>query len=463
MSVENRQTATPFNIVRADLISTRTGVSNQFVSHDVRNAISDITIYEHINKPYTTAIFTIADNSDTLSSLDIQGGERFEIEIKPTVDPLAVGIKKRYYITEILNSVRSGDLSEVHVFNCIDENHWWSMQQNVNDPLAGNPLQMILQVANDYFPELNILHEEQNFKNNYKVIVPNKTPLDTMVWLNHINKTKDGLPYFLYATMGDDTLRYFSLEELIKQEPFNKKKPFKYGYLEASTNNQVNDHSASSFNIQYFDYKNTHRIYDYIKGGYTRATHRYFDTVSNRSYDVDFSAVDAFINLHQNEIYERGSTRYPIPAKARSNDQDFHEHTHRVVANVSTNRPFTGFYSYNERFDGSDYSNMTMQKAYREYLVKDPITIQIDGKYLGTLHGFKNGKVTAPHLIGQKARILFRQTVENPKKDQGGIDIKKSGDYIIHSVAHKLQRERYDCTITGVKLGGFDNSEVASR
>jgi len=457
------QSATPFNIVRADLISSRTGISNQFVSHDVRNAVSDITIYEHINKPYTTAIITIADNADTLSSLDIQGGEFFDIEIKPTVDPLALGIKKRYYITEILNSVRSGDLSEVHVFNCVDENHWWSTQQNVNDPLSGSPLEMILQIANDYFPELNILHEKQNFKQNHKVIVPNKTPLDTMVWLNHINKTKDGLPYFLYATMGDNVLRCFSLEELIEQEPFNKKKPFRYGYLEAASNNQVNDYSSSSFNIQYFDYKNNHRIYDYINKGYTRATHRYYDTVSNRSYDIDFNAVDAFSNLHKNEIYKRGSSRYPLPAKSQTNEIDFHGQKHRVISNISTNRPYTGYYSYNERFSSSDYSDLTNQRAYREYLVKDPITIQIDGKYLGTLHGTKDKTLIAPHLIGQKARILFRQTVENPMKDQGGIDIKKSGDYIIHSVKHKLQRERYDCTITGVKLGGFDNAEVASQ
>lgn len=460
----SRQPALPFIFSRADLISTRTGVPNQFVSHDIRDAIVDVIIYEQLDKPYTTCAITYVDNADTLSSLDIQGGEIFHLEIKPSVDPQAPGIKKDYYVMSISNSVRTSDLMETQTIHCVDKNYFESIRKNCNDPLVGTPLSMILEVANNYFNELNIIHNKNDYKESHRVIVPNKPPLKAMSWLNAMNMTSIGLPYFLYATMGDDTLRYFSLEDLITQETFNADKPLTYGFHTTMETVQTNDVIQNSFSIQHYHYKNTHRLHDLIDRGFTSAIHKYYDTTVNRQFVVDFSAVNAMKELHANDIYSQNQTRYNIPAGQTFENEEFFEKVHRVYQHVSSSRPYTGHLSYHQKSDDATYLNETNREAYRNYLVKEPITVQFDGKYLGVLHGVLRKEFpSAPHLIGQKVRILFKRTTENPTKDNAALDIKKSGDYIVHAVKHVLQRERYDIQMTGVKIQSYDDGKVVAK
>jgi len=465
MPQENsRQPAQPFIFSRADLISTRTGVANRFVSHDIRDALVDVIIYEQLNKPYTTCMITYVDNADTLSSLDIQGGEILHLEVKPSVDPQAPGIKKDYYVMSVTNSVRTSDLMETQTLLCVDKNYFESIRKNCNDVLTGTPLDMILSIATDYFNDLNVLHNFNDYQELHKVIVPNKTPLQAMTWINSMNMTSVGLPYFLYATMGDDTLRYFSLEDLITQDTFNVDKPLTYGFHTTMETVQTNDVLQNSFSIQQYDYKNTHKLKDLIDGGFTSAIHRYYDTNVNKHFVTEFSAVDAMEQLHTNNIYSKGQTRYNIPAGQQFEDEGFFDNYHRVFQHISSSRPYTGYLSYHQKANEANYHKETNRRAYRNYLVKEPLSVQFDGKYLGVLHGILRKEYpSAPHLIGQKIRILFKRTAENPSRDNAALDIKKSGDYIVHSVKHILQRERYDIQMTGVKIQSYDDGRTVAK
>src|SRR6056300_1769346 len=51
---------------------------------DISNSISDLEIFEHIEKPYLTGKIVFADNDNLVSGFDFQGGERITINISPT-------------------------------------------------------------------------------------------------------------------------------------------------------------------------------------------------------------------------------------------------------------------------------------------------------------------------------------------------------------------------------------------
>lgn len=449
-------TSTPFLLRQASLGSTRSGTSNQ-ISVDITEAVADISIYEHLNKPYTTATVSFVDNKDTLSSLDIQGGEYIDINIASTQDPMKDGVKKRFYITEIVGSTRAGDRSEMVVLNCVDKFHFQSYLQNCNDVLEGSPLEMIVEVAQKYFSDLNIVSTAETYKERHKVIVPNKTPLDALVWLNKMSITEDGLPYYLYSTLGDDYLRYYNLGELILQESVFR--PLVYGFQTGSSDLNTNDNIRNSIPISRFEYKNAHDIYKFIDQGFFRSNHSYYDMWANKAFGVDYACGDTFAAMHNNKIYKEGQTRYPIPSGLRlDNDVPAEGLVNRNMFSITTSRPYNGYRSYSQRPTGSTYYDETTRKALKHFMTKDPITIQFDGKYLGLLSGMASDTF-ALHLIGKKLKVFFGQTTDGVNASSL-MDLKKSGEYIAYAVKHQLNRERYDVLVTGVKMASFDTARV---
>ena len=65
-----------FIINKADITSNRLSTVI-----DIRDVITDIALYEHIEKPYVTAKISFVDSSNLVQDIDFQGGEKLTLEL----------------------------------------------------------------------------------------------------------------------------------------------------------------------------------------------------------------------------------------------------------------------------------------------------------------------------------------------------------------------------------------------
>ena len=66
-------------VIKEASLSSDRGVA---FSVDLRKVISDIEIFEHLDKPYLTGQVAFSDNFSVLERIDLQGGELFTLRIQ---------------------------------------------------------------------------------------------------------------------------------------------------------------------------------------------------------------------------------------------------------------------------------------------------------------------------------------------------------------------------------------------
>ena len=100
-------------------------------SAQIANGVSDIDIFEHLDKPYLTAILGYTDRDSVVSNMDIAGGEKIHIQLKSN-RAQTVSVSKTFFIDKIVLSDKSTDISEFYVFHLIEDIGYISNLHNVN-------------------------------------------------------------------------------------------------------------------------------------------------------------------------------------------------------------------------------------------------------------------------------------------------------------------------------------------
>ena len=90
---------------------------------DVKDVVSEFTIFEHIDKPFLTAKMILMDIDPNISLIDtihFLGTEKVEIKIRvgPGSDQ---AITKNFVVTEIVTQQKGGDGNEVLVLDLVED------------------------------------------------------------------------------------------------------------------------------------------------------------------------------------------------------------------------------------------------------------------------------------------------------------------------------------------------------
>jgi len=443
--------ASPFIIEKALLSSNRTGIGRPPVSFDISKVITDIQIFEHLSKPYTTATIQFVDTADTISNIDLQGGEYFDLTIRSTSGSGVKKASKQYYITKIDKAIRAGENAEAVVFSCIDRINMRSHLQNVNEMIEGTPLQMVQHISNQYL-NTDIVHNQEKYQQHYRLIVPNLTPLDTIDWVSQQAVTTIGMPSFVYGIWTDDKLRYTDLEDLLTYPALNPSKPLVYGFARDNANVPV-DGDPVTYKILSYQYADNHDIFNIIDQGYLSAHHYYYDTMQNREYDVEFRASrDLFNPMVEKSLFARDQRRMPMAPEMSFDGFYLEEFESRNTFKMGSSSPWEdGYSNIGHRPNLGGYTNDVVNSATRAFMGKETMQWQVEAKHMGFID---NGA----HAIGKKIRLLFGRadTDKGPNKDPG-VDMKKSGDFLVMAIRHVFSKERYDVHMTGTKLGSLNS------
>ena len=416
---------------------------------DVKEVVTNIEIYEHLEKAYLTAVMSVVDADDIISGSNISGGETVIIKIKST-RPKTRSVSKKFYIDKMTTSQKTSSNVEFYVFHLVEDIAFLSSLKNVNKSYSGTPQAIIENIFKEIKSddedtlEKTIESSSQTDQNSMKVIVPNMSPLDAMSWIKDRACTSKGYPFYLMSTLVDDNLVFVDLETMLKKGSLNPEVPFIYGG-DIAGGNDLPIGTSSRRVILGYKSSNTENLLSLIKKGLIGAEYQFINPTSNKkNTTVDFNVEEVTKKLSEDLKVDEETSPYP-------KDYTFSKQKSRIIARAGTTNPYKkGIKSYREvdNEDEGQYKKDIMRESFDSLLKKNPLTILVNGV------DFLDGD--AHTTIGKLIDIEFARNLA-PQRDNYYLDNKKSGAFLIYSAKHSFTPEDYVISFSCVKV---DNKRV---
>ena len=411
---------------------------------DIANSVTDLDIFEHLDKPYLTGLISFLDTEDIVGGLDISGAETVDIKVRVN-SQIAVSVKKKFYITKIITTGKGSTAGNAIVLHLIEDVAYKSNLFNVNKSYSGSPTDIINKISKGYLNK-TILTSSKDTQ-DFKVIVPNLTPLNAMSWIKNKATTTKGYPFYLFSTFGQDELLFADLKTMTERPAVNVGEP--YTYTE-STIPSVDDNYSDKprrRTILHYDYNNTENLFELIGKGVVGARHNYINITKNEIKSIDFDLAKDVIKTFQNDGEVKKSPLFS--SQYNLNGKSFNNIQSRVISQIGGTDAFEKQKTLSENDTKGMYKLNSISRAMYGLLMKQPIKIRVNG--IDFLQNEGN------NTIGNKLDIRFLRNIVDQGASDNRLDSKKSGHFLLLTAKHAFRREGYDISFTGVKLS---NGEV---
>mgnify|MGYP003644387164 FL=1 len=409
---------------------------------EMKLLVTDLDVYEHIDKPYLTGIMAFQDTANIMNGSNIRSGDMVTIKIRDTKGKIFVD--KVFRIDKIMSATRmeQNQNSESVVLHIV-ENHWYeSNLRNVNKSYSGKPSRILTTISSDHLDNKTIESSNTDIQ-SLKVIVPNLTPIEAMCWLKNRTTTAKGYPFYLFSSVRNDKLHFRDLSDMITKEPWNSSSPHSY----AASNQGLGD-VAMRRTIKSYEHKNTGNLLTLIDKGLVGGNHQYLNPTSNKMEVVKFDIHKDVIKLLETDNISKKRAFYSEDLKV--GDKPFNKMTSRVTTQVTSTSSISdkGKTSYSEANSSAEYKRDVISRTVLGLMQLSPMTVTVNGL------DFAN---RLDNTIGSVMRIAFLLT-NFTQSTKETFDGKKSGDYLVYSAKHSFKTEGYDVSLTCMKLsnGGFE-------
>ena len=436
-----------YQIKEAVITSDRTSSIGEI---DLRKVITDFTIYEHIEKPYLTAHIAFVDGENVIQDLDFQGGEKLLLTFAHSEERLSgFDISKEFVVDNIERITKADERNEVIILHCTEYFAFESSAQNINRSYTGSPTSIITKILIQYLDKQLVSLGEDAVK-DMKLIVPNMNPIEACQWIRSNMYTKEGMPYYLYSTMGTKNLVLQDLGTMINDtQPINANNPYVYAPSVQSTEVGVQRFYA----INRFTYSGGEDLMSLIRKGYVGAEYSFYDTMTAMPKTIHFDVQnDVFYELAQNSRLGGENKRHVYGSDYRVKDKLLSHHDARNITLISSSGAFIQENTENRSFKsqkfGSEYRRTVISNALKNFVRKSPLSISVKSRE------FITGD--ANYTLGRIIRVMFLDNKQVNGEERPVLDHKKSGDYIIFGAKHNFnQGKRADTNLILGRLGSF--------
>jgi len=427
---ENR---TPFEFESIKLVSSEDGRT----PIELKLMVSDLDIFEHLDKPYLTGVMAFQDNRNIMNGAEVRGGDKIEIKIRNTSDTVPSSfVDKVFRIDKVISATRmeQNQNAESIVLHLV-ENHWYeSNAYNVNKSYSGQVSGILKKISSEYVGDRKIESSKTDIQ-GLKVIVPNLTPIESMCWLKNRATTKDGYPLYLYSTLIDNKLHFKDLKTLMSESPWNESTPHSY----IASNQGLGDVQMRR-TIKTYEHKNTDNLLTLIDKGLVGAKHKNFNVTKKEMSEVDFDIQEDVIKTLTTDGISKKKPFYPKELKVNGTLLNTIES--RVTTQVTSTSAYDGKNSYNQSNTTGDYRRDVISRTVLELIKHSPMTVTVNG------FDFAN---ELQNTIGSVMRIAFLLTSFTQSTTKT-FDPKRSGDYLVYSAKHSFKYEGYDVSLSCIKL-----------
>tara|TARA_B100000575_G_C23140420_1_gene663519 strand:- start:1091 stop:2443 length:1353 start_codon:yes stop_codon:yes gene_type:complete len=439
--VENQS---EYQIIKAEIRSDRADAGI-----DIKNVITDITIYEHIEKPYLTAKIVFTDQHNIVQDLDFQGGEKLILKLAHSEETFSgYEISKEFLIDNIENIIKADERSETVMINCTEYHMFESTVLNVNKAYTGSASSIIRKILRDFLDK-SVAITSADAVNDMKVIVPNMHPIEACMWLKQRMTSFDGMPYYFFSAMGVDNLILKDLGTILDERiPINADRPYVY----APSVNSDEISMQKYYAIQSFSYRDGENLIRLIEKGLVGAQYSFYDTLTAlpqvSHFDIE---TDILKGLTIDKRLGGQNTRHVYGSDYAVNGTRLTQYNSKVISEISSSGAYTQANirnnSYNSETLSSSYKKKTISNALREFMSKAPLEISVKSRE------FLTGD--ANYSVGKLIRIIFLDNTPERDEQRAVIDHKMSGDYLICAAKHDLNNYRGITKLLCGKLGSF--------
>lgn len=404
---------------------------------EIENSISDMEIFEHLDKPYLTGQVSFLDTYGVLDKMQFKGVETFEVELAyPYLEEESV--KKTFVIDRIVSTAKQNDKAELVTFHIIEQHGFISTFLNVNKVYEGSSREIVEKIIFDYLMEYSLSAEDTDeMKDNMKLIVPNMTPLEACNWIKDRTTSINGTPYYFFSTLANlKKLHFLSLATMLsEQTPSNKE------YIFSQALSGAGDRETRPYVIEDYRSKSNGDISKLIDQSLIGADYHVINTINAENRRIEFDAIKKFKSTQQ--LKDLSGTDFIYNNDYTYNGNYLNEISSRKTFTVMSGQSYTNHRSFRET---SAPSNAFWSRAIRSILTSSPIDIAVSGQT------FFSSKVNKS--IGNLINIRF---LDNNITDESNdidevTDKVKSGRHLIYAARHIIRKEKYDVVLSCVKL-----------
>lgn len=415
-----------YQLEQADILTSK----GQTV--DIRASIQELNIYESIEKPFLTGTVFLVDTANFVNQMEFTGTERLVIRVfsNPTKKSTRT---ITFMMTQIEKSEKVNDYTEAYMFQLLEEHAFISRAMKISQSFKGSPLTMISNLLHLINPslDLNITYMGNSpVQKDMRLITPYITPLQAVEWIRDRCTTPKGLPFFLYSTIKEQGVYVNSLSQILSRGTWNSQP---YTYSQATTNAELSS-KENVYEIQSYEQENVDNTLQAMVNGAVAAKWEVLDFFKQRFNSPKASEYVIDKLIPNNAIYDTSVVL---------SDKKLNEYQPKIFYHLVASDLFSdGYVSYHDDNSLDSLVTKINNKGLRNALLKNKITIDIGGI------GFMASDVAT---VGTMMNVNFLS-----KETQGGVDERKSGDYIIMATRHTFTETTHRVTAEITKLSNTE-------
>ena len=432
-------------------------------SVELNRIVTDVEVFEHIEKPYLTGRIMLIDDSSFYENADIQGTERIQLTIVSSEED-STPIVKTFFVAKVEKIQKVQDNAQTLMIHLVEDIFYLSSLKNVNRHYTGSRSNIIGKIAQNFLNKRVFLTGKD--KSVIEVIVPNLHPLEAMMWLNKKAVNSRGYPFYLYSTFVGDELRMENLGDILQRPALNAGEDdaaFSISSLKAQDTMNV---TAQRRIIENHQMNSQENLLDLIRKGLISSKFEYIDTLTEDTRSIDYnSRTSLFKNLLNDGVLNEKQKNPQVDFAELIEDKTIDKFRPLTCTYIGgsmafrdsdTAEGFTPFTynawnnSYGEYKTAADYKLNVISSTMDAILKKNPLIIN--------LNGLEFIKGDAHRTIGNNISIAVQSTHDQADDK---VDRKKSGDYLIYSVRHMFKKtvDKYDVVMNCVKIGNLQRAK----
>lgn len=456
-----------------DLAEISSSFLQEGAAYDITNVVTDIDIYEHLDKPYITGTVTFVDVQRVYEFVNFYGIEKFTMKVKLPEDSFTP-IEKTFYVDKVVKNIRTNDGQAVIVLHLIEESGYLSEMININRPYYGKGYRIISNILQEYLgkelskpPNAGTDYEDnQDDQPEFGVVIPNLRPLKAAEWIKDRITTTDASPFYFFSTLVNDKLHLLPLSKMLENNALNANTQ-SYRYSQAYTNTENLSIDDQAYIIESYNNPVNEEILKINGKGFLNTVFTFHDVTRNTSTspgrqlgDIPgknrWTAYDMFETRgaggralgSQVEVAKVYPAYATLPIKGTETQElPLHQRpASKIVTNIySTEIYENGIHTLNESRSEGEFLQRVDSKALRNWVVSAPLSFVVPGR------NFLVGNVHT--TIGNKYNLVFlSQSGQDNVNTNAVKDAKKSGEYLIYAARHAFTREGYTVHMTGTKI-----------
>ncbi len=403
-------------------------VPEKGIEVDISQTIMELTLYESVEIPYITGNMVCVDTQFAFEELRMDGTERLELSI--VAQEYDYTFKKKFIITRTIGKTKMDETGYAYNFYIAEEMFFIDVLKKVSNAYLGTPSEIIKSVLSSEFNRELDLIGKQSAQSAFTYVSPYISPLAIVETIRKRASDRNGYPFFVYATLKEDTIRMKSLSDMIETDPINRI-PFTY----SNAQNYNPDRKKQLTNIEFMRDAGTNDTIEMLMNGALQNQYNVLNISTNRRNDNNRFNITEILDAKDDSIYNKD-----LKIQDKTLDQYDPNVLYRIVNHTTMDE-----LGYHDEQDIEMHMNKMKSSALHKALDKKKINIILPG-----VLNFYEDTV----FVGEQIMI-------NLPRAGGDLDKVTSGPYVVLEVKHKFSENKYSQAMTCSKLTNSSDRTLA--